>query len=83
MLRYLQNTAHYGLQFCNLGSFTLTAYYDADWGSDPDDQKPIGGYCVYLGNNIMSWSSKKQNIIYSSTTKSEYRALLLATFELL
>lgn len=80
---YLQNTAHYGLQFRNLGSFTLTTYSDGDWDSNPDDQKPIGGYCVYLGNNLVSWSSKKQNIISRSTTKSEYRALLLGTFKVL
>ena len=83
VLRYLQCTAHYGLQFFNSGSLTLTAYFDANWGADPDDRKSIGGYYVFLGNNLISWSSKKQHIVFRSSAKSEYRALALATLEVL
>ncbi|KAH9778887.1 retrovirus-related pol polyprotein from transposon RE1 [Citrus sinensis] len=54
-----------------------------DWGSDPDDWRSIGGYCVYLGSNLVSWSSKKQNIISRSSVESEYRALALAMSEVL
>lgn len=83
VLRYLQCTADYGLQFYNSGSLTLTAFSDADWGSDLDDRKSVGGYCVYLGNNLISWSSKKQNIVSRSTAESEYRALVFAASEVL
>lgn len=54
VLRYLQCTAHYGIQFFNSGSLTLTAYSDADWGSDSDDHKSIYGYCLFLGTNLIS-----------------------------
>ncbi|KAH9646728.1 retrovirus-related pol polyprotein from transposon RE1 [Citrus sinensis] len=83
VLRYLQLTANYGLQFYHTGKLTLTAFSDADWGSDLDDRKSIGGYCVYLGNNLISWSSKKQQIVSRSTAESEYRALALTTSEVL
>ena len=83
VLRYLQGTSNYGLQFLNSGSLSLNAYSDADWGSDPDDRKSIGGYCVFLGNNLVSWSSKKQAIVSRSTAESEYRTLALAASEML
>ncbi|KAH9751748.1 retrovirus-related pol polyprotein from transposon RE1 [Citrus sinensis] len=83
VLRYLQSTAHYGLQFYNSGSLYLTAFSDADWGSDLDDRRSVGGYCVYLGSNLISWSSKKQHIVSRSTAESEYRALALAAAEVL
>ncbi|KAH9723455.1 retrovirus-related pol polyprotein from transposon RE1 [Citrus sinensis] len=83
VLRYLQSTTHFGLQFFKSGSPSLTADSDADWGSDLDDRRSVGGYCVYLGSNLVSWSSKKQNIVSRSSAESEYRALALATSEVL
>ncbi|KAK9207149.1 hypothetical protein WN943_017434 [Citrus x changshan-huyou] len=83
VLRYLQSTTHFGLQFFKSGSPSFIAYSDADWGSDPDDRRSVGGYCVYLGSNLVSWSSKKQNIVSRSSAESEYRALALATSEVL
>ena len=60
LLRYLQSIADFGLQFFNIGKLTLTAFSDADWGLDLDDRKSVSGYCNYLGDNLVSWSSKKQ-----------------------
>lgn len=71
------------IQFFNTGSQSLIAFSDADWGSNPDDHKSIGGYCVYLGNNLVSWSSKKQHIVSKSSIEFEYRALALTTSEVL
>ena len=82
-MRYLQCTANLGLQFYASGSLTLSAFSYADWGSDLDDRKSVGGYCIYLGNNLISWSSKKQPIVSRSTAESEYRALALAVSETL
>ncbi|XP_052289967.1 secreted RxLR effector protein 161-like [Citrus sinensis] len=83
LLRYLQSTADFGLQFFNTGKLTLTAFSDANWGSNLDDRKSVSGYCIYLGDNLISWSSKKQQIVSRSTVESEYRALALAVSEVL
>ena len=46
-------------------------------------ENPIVGYCVFLGNNLVLWSSKKQPIVSRSIVKSKYRALALAISEML
>uniref|UniRef100_A0A803QCY3 Integrase catalytic domain-containing protein n=1 Tax=Cannabis sativa TaxID=3483 RepID=A0A803QCY3_CANSA len=48
---------------------------NTDWACCPDDRKSVAGYCVYLGNTLVSWSSKKQHVVSRSSTESEYRAL--------
>ena len=62
---------------------TLIGYTDADWANNIDDRKSSGGFCIYLGNNLISWSSKKQNAVARSSTESEYRALANTTTKIL
>ncbi|KAH9646466.1 retrovirus-related pol polyprotein from transposon RE2 [Citrus sinensis] len=65
-----------------LETIGLTGYSDADWACDIDAKKSIGAYCIFLGNNLVSWSSKKQAIVAKSSTESEYRALSAASSKL-
>lgn len=63
---------------------SLTAFCDADWGSATDDRRSTSGACIFLGGNLFSWWAQKQPVIISrSSTEAEYRALALATTELL
>ncbi|KAH9752513.1 retrovirus-related pol polyprotein from transposon RE1 [Citrus sinensis] len=82
VLKYLKETQDYGLKFVKDGDLKITAFTDADWGSDLDDRKSIGAYCVYLGNNLISWSSNKQTVVTKSSAESEYRALASAASEI-
>ena len=82
VLRYLKETIDYGLVFKKSSCLDLIAYSDADWGSDPDDRRSTGGYCIYLGDNLVSWSSKKQSVVSKSSAESEYRAMALASAEI-
>lgn len=63
--------------------FSVTAFVDADWGKCLNSRRSVTGFCVFIGNSLVSWKSKKQNTVSRSTTESEYRALGVVTCELL
>ncbi|XP_060669212.1 uncharacterized mitochondrial protein AtMg00810-like [Ziziphus jujuba] len=83
ILRYLCGTLNYGIRLLAQSSSTLFACLDADWAGCPIPRRSTSGYCVYLGANCVSWSSKKQCTISRSSAEVEYRALAAATAELL
>ena len=50
-------------------SSDMRLHVDVDWASDPTDRKSISGYCVFIGNVVALWGSKKQNSVALSTTE--------------
>lgn len=78
ILRYLKNTLKFSLEFNISDNCNLAAFSDADWRSDINEKKSISGYCVYLGNNLVSQSSKKQHIVARSNAEFEYKTLKLS-----
>ena len=60
----------------------LTRFTDVDWACDLDDRKSVGAYCIYLGKNLISLSSKKQSVIVRSSLEGEYRALTSTSAEI-
>lgn len=39
--------------------------------------------CVFIGDNLISWKSKKQDVVPISNAKVEYQAIALPTCELI
>ncbi|XP_071699235.1 uncharacterized mitochondrial protein AtMg00810-like [Rutidosis leptorrhynchoides] len=60
IIRYVQGTTDLGLQLYASSPTSLIAYSDADWAGCPTTRRSTSGYCVFLGNNLLSWSSKRQ-----------------------
>jgi hypothetical protein len=75
ILRYLQGTIGLGLVIPRSAPSQLTVYTDADWAGCPDTRRSTSGYAVFLGNSLVSWSSKRQPTVSRSSAEAEYRAV--------
>ncbi|KAJ7971537.1 Retrovirus-related Pol polyprotein from transposon TNT 1-94 [Quillaja saponaria] len=72
ILRYLRGTLDYGLFYSSSHIIDLVGYCDSDFAGDLDDRKSTTGFVFFMGNNAISWVSKKQPIITLSTCEPEY-----------
>ncbi|KAI3681231.1 hypothetical protein L6452_36018 [Arctium lappa] len=73
-LMYLKGTADLGLWYPKDTSFELTAYTDADHAGCMLDRKSTSGHVQFLGDKLVSWASKKQLCVSTSTAEGEYVA---------
>lgn len=63
ILKYINGTTDYGILYSHSDNSKLIGYCDADWAGSADDRKSTSGGCFFLGNNLVSWFSKKQNCV--------------------
>ncbi|XP_039855232.1 uncharacterized mitochondrial protein AtMg00810-like [Panicum virgatum] len=73
ILRYVRGTLHMGLLLQPSWGSDLTVYSDADWAGCPDTRCSTSGYAVFLGDNLVSWSSNWQNTVSRSSAEAKYR----------
>ncbi|RVW66792.1 Retrovirus-related Pol polyprotein from transposon RE2 [Vitis vinifera] len=83
ILRYIKSTPGQGVLYENRGHTQVVGYTDADWAGSPTDRCSASGYCVFIGGNLISWKSKKQDVVARSSAEAECRAMALATCELI
>jgi histone deacetylase 1/2 len=83
ILRYIRGTLKFGLKIRKSNSTLVSAFSDADWAGCPDDRRSTGGFAVFLGSNLISWTARKQATVSRSSTEAEYKALANATAELM
>ncbi|KAL2232768.1 UNVERIFIED_CONTAM: Retrovirus-related Pol polyprotein from transposon RE1 [Sesamum indicum] len=82
LVRYLKGNSDRGIFFPASSSFQLKAYCDADWANCVDSRRSLTGYCIFLGDSLVSWKTKKQTTVARSTAEAEYRSLGTTACEL-
>ncbi|KAL3507064.1 hypothetical protein ACH5RR_032446 [Cinchona calisaya] len=83
ILCYLKGAPGRGILYHNHGHSRIECFSDADWAGSKIDRRSTTGYCVFVGGNLVSWKSKKQNVVSRSSAESEYRAMAQSTCELI
>jgi len=81
VLRYLRGTTRLGVQYG--GNEALQGYVDADWAGDIDGRRSTTGFIFTLNGGPISWVSKRQSTVATSTAEAEYVAAAMATKEAL
>ncbi|GMP44041.1 hypothetical protein CsSME_00013154 [Camellia sinensis var. sinensis] len=82
ILCYLQDIIFQGLLLFFTSSLDLVAYANFDWTGDVTDRKSTFSFCMFLGNSLIFWKSKKQTIVARFTAEAEYRAMAHVLFKL-
>lgn len=71
ILRYLKGAPGRGLLYKPFASLSVTGFSDADWASLRSDRRSASGYCTFVGGNLVTWRSKKQNVVALSSAEAE------------
>ncbi|XP_012472430.2 uncharacterized mitochondrial protein AtMg00810-like [Gossypium raimondii] len=82
IVRYLKKSSGQSIFLSSEGTTDIQAYCDSDWASCPMTRKSVTGYCVKLGNSLVSWKSKKQTTVSRSSAEAEYRSMATTVAEL-
>ncbi|XP_031268175.1 secreted RxLR effector protein 161-like [Pistacia vera] len=69
--------------YANHSHSHIECFSDADWAGFKVDRRSTSGYCVFVGGNLISWKSKKQNVLSRSSAESEYRAMAQAVCQIM
>ncbi|GJV21157.1 ribonuclease H-like domain-containing protein [Tanacetum coccineum] len=75
IFRYVQGNLEFGLQLYASSGSSLMAYSDTDWAGCPATRRSTSGYCVFIGENLLSWSAKRQHTLLCSSAEAEYQGV--------
>lgn len=82
VLRYLKGSPAQGIMFPTKSNHQLNAFSNSDWATCPETRKSVTCYCIYFGDSLISWKSKKQATISCSSTEAKYHSTTSIVCEL-
>lgn len=74
IFRYVNGTRSLGLKYSSAREFKPDGYCDSDWGGCLESRKSTEGFVFVLGGGAVTWRSKKQTVVATSTCEAEYIA---------
>ena len=80
ILRCLKGTPNLGIWYPKDSGFNLVGYTYSDYAGSVVDRKSTSGSCQFLGGRLISWYSKKHQIVSDSTTEAKYIAATLRSY---
>ncbi|RDY11984.1 putative mitochondrial protein, partial [Mucuna pruriens] len=73
--RHLQASPRKRLLFRKEETLSMDIYTNVDYAESVVDRKSAFGYCMFLGGNLVTWRSKKQNVVARSSAEAEFRVM--------
>ncbi|RDX63730.1 putative mitochondrial protein, partial [Mucuna pruriens] len=70
ILKYIKKDPGQGLLYEDKGNTQVTNYCGVDWVESPIDRCFTTWYCIFIGDNIVSWKSKKQIVVAHSSAEA-------------
>jgi hypothetical protein len=83
VLRYLKSSPGKGILFSKNDHLNIIGYTDADWAGNLTDKKSTLGYFTFVGGNLVTCKSKKQNVVALSSAKAKFRGMTKGLCEIL
>ena len=83
LLRYLKSSPGQGILISPVNNFQLKSFVDFDWASCLDTRKSTSGFCIFIGDTLISWKTKKQIIVSRSLAEAGYIAFASTTCEII
>ena len=75
ILCYMKEALRRGILYKKHEYTRIECFSDANWARSNEDKISTSGYCVFVGENLVSWKSKKQSVVSWSSAELEYRAM--------
>ena len=74
VLKYVASTRKMGIRYRGRQKHELVGYCDADFAGNLDNRRSTTGYVFVMNGGAISWSSRLQNCVATSTAEAEYMA---------
>ena len=83
ILHYLKSSLGKGILFTKRDNLDINGYTNVDWAGSIQDRRFTSGYFMFVGENLVTWRSKKQEVVARSSAEAKYRGMAKAICELL